>query len=112
MKKVRVSCFTISTDGFGAGPKQDLKNPLGIGGTTLHEWFFPTKTFQKGVLGKDGGASGVDDDIAARGMAGIGAWILGRNMFGPRSGRAGGVTNRRITRPSSSSRTTRGRRWR
>jgi dihydrofolate reductase len=83
VKKVRVSCFTISIDGFGAGPKQDLENPLGVGGTSMHEWFFPTKTFQKTVLGKDGGASGMDDDIAARGMAGLGAWILGRNMFGP-----------------------------
>ena len=82
MSKVRVSCFSLSIDGFGAGPNQSLDNPLGVGGEQLHEWFFPTRTFQK-TFGEDRGATGPDDEIAARGMEGIGAWILGRNMFGP-----------------------------
>ena len=82
--KLRVNCFGVSLDGYGAGPRQDLANPLGIGGMALHDWFFPTRTFQTTVLGKStGGATGVDDDFAVRGMAGLGAWILGRNMFGP-----------------------------
>lgn len=83
MKRLRVESFTISLDGFGAGPDQDLNNPLGIGGTALHGWAMPTRTFQKNVFGKDGGETGVDDDFAARGFHNIGAWILGRNMFGP-----------------------------
>jgi dihydrofolate reductase len=70
-------------DGYIAGPDQSLKNPLGIGGTELHTWAFSTRTFQEKVLGSDGGATGVDDEIAARGFSNIGAWILGRNMFGP-----------------------------
>jgi dihydrofolate reductase len=82
MPKLRVQCFTISLDGYGAGPEQSLKNPLGAGGEALHGWFVPTSTFQA-MLGKDGGTTGPDDDFAARGMANIGAWILGRNMFGP-----------------------------
>jgi dihydrofolate reductase len=81
--KLRVHCFGLSLDGYGAGPEQSLLNPLGAGGMALHEWFFPTRTFQQVVLGKDGGTTGVDNDFAARGMAGLGAWILGRNMFGP-----------------------------
>jgi dihydrofolate reductase len=80
--KLRVHCFSISLDGYGAGPKQDLDDPLGIGGHGLHEWFVGTRTFRR-VQGDDGGATGVDDDFAARGMANLGAWILGRNMFGP-----------------------------
>jgi dihydrofolate reductase len=80
--KLRVHCFSVSLDGFGAGPNQDLENPLGIGGMALHEWVFPTRTFQK-MIGEDGGTTGIDDDFAARGLEGIGAWILGRNMFGP-----------------------------
>jgi dihydrofolate reductase len=83
MSKLRVESFTISLDGFGAGPDQDLNNPLGVGGTELHGWAFATRTFQKNVLGRDGGEAGIDDDIAARGFHNIGAWILGRNMFGP-----------------------------
>ena len=75
--------FAISIDGFGAGPSQDVKNPLGIGGTALHEWALGTRTFQKRLLGKDDGATGPDDDFAARSFENIGAWILGRNMFGP-----------------------------
>lgn len=83
MSKLRVESFTISIDGYGAGPNQSLENPLGVGGTSLHEWAFATRTFQKRVLGGEDGATGVDDDFAARGFRNIGAWILGRNMFGP-----------------------------
>jgi dihydrofolate reductase len=82
MPKVRVHCFSISLDGYGAGPEQSLKNPLGVGGEALHRWFVPTRTFQA-MLGKDGGTTGPDEDFAARSFADIGAWILGRNMFGP-----------------------------
>ena len=82
MGKLGVNCFSVSLDGFGAGPNQDLQNPLGIGGMALHDWLFSTRTFQK-VHGTGGGTTGIDDDFAARGFAGIGAWILGRNMFGP-----------------------------
>lgn len=83
MTRVMVASFSVSLDGYGAGPRQDLENPLGIGGLDLHQWFFPTRTFQKNVLGADGGTTGIDDDFAARGFANVGAWILGRNMFGP-----------------------------
>jgi dihydrofolate reductase len=85
MGKVRVAAFGLSLDGFGAGPRQDLENPLGVGGTRVHEWFFPTRTFQTYVLGKDGtgGTTGVDDAFARRSTENLGAWILGRNMFGP-----------------------------
>ena len=82
MPKLRVHCFAVSLDGFGAGPHQDLKNPLGVGGEALHEWFFPTRTF-RATFGQSGGETGIDDEFAARGFANIGAWILGRNMFGP-----------------------------
>ena len=82
MTKLRVNCFSISLDGYGAGPSQDLANPLGIGGTALHQWFFPTRTFKK-MIGQDGGTTGIDDDFAARGFENVGAWILGRNMFSP-----------------------------
>jgi dihydrofolate reductase len=84
MPKLRVESFTISLDGFGAGPNQDLNNPLGVGGTALHGWAFSTRTFQKAVLGADAGDTGtIDDDFAKRGFTNMGAWILGRNMFGP-----------------------------
>jgi dihydrofolate reductase len=83
MTRVRVESFTISLDGYGAGPNQDLNNPLGVGGTDLHQWLFPTRTFQRALFGKDSGTTGVDDDFAARGFQNVGAWILGRNMFGP-----------------------------
>jgi dihydrofolate reductase len=83
MTMVRVESLTVSLDGYIAGPDQSLENPLGIGGTELHTWAFSTRTFQEKVLGSDGGATGVDDEIAARGFSNIGAWILGRNMFGP-----------------------------
>ena len=80
---IRVNCFAISLDGYGAGPRQELKNPLGVGGEGLHRWFVPTRTFQTMVLGKQQGTTGIDDDYARRGMENLGAWILGRNMFGP-----------------------------
>src|ERR1700682_4987677 len=82
MPKLRVQSFAISLDGYGAGPNQDLANPLGVGGMALHEWVFATRTFQK-MFGGDGGVTGIDDDFAARGFLNIGAWILGRNTFGP-----------------------------
>lgn len=82
MTKVRVESFTISLDGYGAGPNQDINNPLGVGGKDLHQWFVPTNTFRR-THGAGEGTTGVDDDIAARGFKNIGAWILGRNMFGP-----------------------------
>ena len=83
MTRVRVECFTISLDGYGAGPNQDLANPLGVGGPDLHQWLVSTRTFQQTLFGADGGTTGIDDDFAARGFQNIGAWILGRNMFGP-----------------------------
>jgi dihydrofolate reductase len=82
MSKLRVACFSVSADGYGAGPDQSLENPLGVGGETLHEWFFPTRTF-RAMLGQAGGSTGVDDAFAVAGFANVGAWILGRNMFGP-----------------------------
>lgn len=82
MSKLRVLSFTISIDGYGAGPDQDLHNPLGVGGPELMEWFFHTRAWRK-MHGYDDGESGQDDEIAGQGFAGIGAWILGRNMFGP-----------------------------
>jgi len=83
MQKLRVESFSISVDGFGAGPNQNLENPLGVGGEELAQWFFPTKTFQQNVLGKSDGTSGVDNEFAEKGFKNIGAWILGRNMFSP-----------------------------
>ena len=82
MTKLRVSSFAVSLDGFGAGPKQDLENPIGVGGVALMDWFFPTRTWQH-MHGNEGGETGIDNDMAEQGMEGIGAWILGRNMFGP-----------------------------
>ena len=79
---VRVNSFAISIDGFGAGPDQSLENPLGVGGRQMHDWFFPTATFQK-MFGNDDGTTGLDNDFAASGMSNVGAWILGRNMFAP-----------------------------
>ena len=86
MQKLRVASFSISVDGFGAGPDQSLEHPLGVDGQLLHQWFFPTKTFQKNVLGKEGGTTGVDNEFAEKGFENIGAWILGRNMFSPYRG--------------------------
>jgi dihydrofolate reductase len=83
--RVRVAGFSLSIDGFGAGPEQSLENPLGRRGPELHAWAFPTRTFQA-MFGQAGGTEGVDDDYARRAMAGFGAFILGRNMFGPGRG--------------------------
>ncbi len=82
MAKVKVAAFSISLDGFAAGPRQDLQNPLGVRGPELHQWFFPTAAFKK-MHGQSGGSTGVDNDMAARSFDNLGAWILGRNMFGP-----------------------------
>jgi dihydrofolate reductase len=86
MSQLRVESFTISLDGFGAGPNQSLENPLGVGGPDLHQWLLPTRTLQQTLFGADGGTTGVDDDFAARGFKNVGAWILGRNMFDPKRG--------------------------
>ena len=83
MTQLRVESFTISLDGYGAGPNQDIENPLGVGGTELHRWALPTRTFQRALFGADDGTTGIDEDFAARGFRNIGAWILGRNMFSP-----------------------------
>ncbi len=82
MSKLKVQAFSVSIDGYGAGPRQSLEDPLGVGGLSLHQWSFQTRTFQQ-MHGGDGGSLGVDDDFARRSFAGNGAWILGRNMFGP-----------------------------
>ena len=82
MSKLRVQSFAISIDGYGAGPNQDLQNPLGVGGPELMEWFFHTRVWRQ-MHGQDDGETGVDNAMAEQGFAGIGAWILGRNMFGP-----------------------------
>jgi dihydrofolate reductase len=82
MSKVKVAAFSISIDGFGAGPRQDLRNPLGVRGLELHAWFYPTEAFKK-VHGESGGSKGADNDVAVESFENIGAWILGRNMFGP-----------------------------
>ncbi|MEO5881493.1 MAG: dihydrofolate reductase family protein [Caldimonas sp.] len=82
MSRLRINCFAVSADGFGAGPAQSIDNPLGIGGMALHEWVLPTRTFQK-MHGSGDGSTGVDEEFAAAGFANVGAWILGRNMFGP-----------------------------
>ena len=108
MTKVRVAGFSISLDGFGAGPEQSLENPLGKRGMELHRWLFGTRMFQA-MIGKDGGSDGVDQAYAHHSMDGFGAFILGRNMFGPIRGHvagreleeAGGATIRPITRRPS-----------
>lgn len=82
MTKLRVHSFSISLDGYGAGPNQSRDNPLGVGGEEMHEWRFPTRTFAA-MQGSAAGELGMDDDFEARGLTNIGAWILGRNMFGP-----------------------------
>jgi dihydrofolate reductase len=85
MTKLRVDSFSISLDGYGAGPNQSFDNPLGVGGESLHDWFVVTRSFHQ-VAGQDGGETGVDDDFAARGAENLGAFIMGRNMFGPPQG--------------------------
>jgi dihydrofolate reductase len=82
MSKVRVAAFSVSLDGFGAGPRQDLENPLGVGMGAAFGWFFATDVFKK-MHKKDGGQRGIDNDFALRAFENVGAWILGRNMFGP-----------------------------
>lgn len=82
MSKLRVQSFALSLDGYGAGPRQDLENPLGVGGPELMEWFFPTRLWQS-MQGGEGGETGIDHSMAEEGFKNIGAWILGRNMFGP-----------------------------
>jgi dihydrofolate reductase len=82
MSKLRVGAFSISLDGFGAGPDQTPEEPLGVGGEALHDWFVPTRTFNR-VAGREGGTTGIDDQFAARVTGNVGAWIMGRNMFGP-----------------------------
>lgn len=87
MGRIRVAAFSISLDGFGAGPRQDLEHPLGVGGEQVHRWVFGTRTFQRiHGGGGEGGAAGVDDDFAARSFEGVRAWVLGRNMFAPSRG--------------------------
>jgi dihydrofolate reductase len=82
MSRVRVESFTISLDGYGAGPDQSFDNPLGVGGEDLHDWVVATRSWRQ-MHKKEGGASGIDDDFAARAGKNVGAWIMGRNMFGP-----------------------------
>jgi dihydrofolate reductase len=82
MPKLLVRSFAMSLDGYSAGPNQDLQNPLGVGGFALMEWFFPTLAFRT-MHGQPGGETGIDNQFAEQGFVGIGAWILGRNMFGP-----------------------------
>lgn len=82
MSRLRVNSFTLSLDGYGAGPAQSLQNPLGVGGEALHEWAFATRRFQD-MFGGEGGGTGLDNDFVERGFDNVGAWILGRNMFGP-----------------------------
>ena len=90
MSRLRVHGFGISIDGYGAGPAQDLANPMGVGGMALHQWVLGTKTFRKiagdfagSLIGDQAGRGGTDDEFAARGFENLGAWIMGRNMFGP-----------------------------
>jgi dihydrofolate reductase len=82
MTRVRVESFSISLDGYGAGPNQGVDNPLGVGGEALHDWVVSARAWRQ-MHGKEGGTTGIDDDFAARGTKNVGAWILGRNMFGP-----------------------------
>ena len=82
MSRLRVNSFSVSLDGYGAGVSQNLQQPLGIGGETLHHWMFGTRMFRE-LFGGQGGSAGVDDEFARRGFTNVGAWILGRNMFGP-----------------------------
>ena len=83
--KVKVLCFSVSLDGFSAGPDQDLDHQLGVGGPEIFQWFFPTRFFKKmhGAQEGEGGETGIDNQMAERSFDNMGAWILGRNMFGP-----------------------------
>ncbi|MGQ0805684.1 MAG: dihydrofolate reductase family protein [Actinomycetota bacterium] len=82
MAKLRVHNFSVSLDGYAAGPDQSVGHPLGVGGNRLHEWMFPTRMWHQ-MVGEDGGDEGLDNDFAVRGDVGVGATIMGRNMFGP-----------------------------
>lgn len=82
MGKVKVIGFSVSLDGFGAGPNQDMDNPIGIRGHEVHNWMFPTRAFQK-MIGKDGGTEGIENALIENSFENVGAWIMGRNMFGP-----------------------------
>lgn len=82
MPKLCVQSFAVSLDGYGAGPRQSLDHPLGVGGPELMEWFFPTRLWRS-MNGSEGGEAGIDNTVAEEGFKNIGAWILGRNMFGP-----------------------------
>ena len=120
MSRLRVNAFAISIDGYGAGPGQSLDNPMGVGGMALHQWVLGTRTFQKmhadfagSLIGDEVARADVDDAFAARGFENLGAWIMGRNMFGPMrgpglttAGRDGGAPTRPTTCPSSCSPTT------
>ena len=81
--KIKVLCFGVSLDGYSAGHSQDVNNPLGVGGPALMEWFFPTRVFQQMHGASGSGETGIDNQMAERAFDNIGAWILGRNMFGP-----------------------------
>lgn len=83
MSKLRVQSFAISIDGYSAGPNQSLQNPLGVNGPELMQWFFHTREWKKNHEGKEGGETGIDNKMAEQSFVGVGAWILGRNMFGP-----------------------------
>jgi len=83
VSKVRVHGFSVSLDGYGAGPDQSRDEPLGRGGGSLHDWLIATRTFQQMQRSPKPGTSGRDDELAARGFENLGAWIMGRNMFGP-----------------------------
>ena len=82
MSKLRVNSFSVSLDGYGAGPNQSVQEPLGVGGESVHRWMFGTRTFRQ-LYGNGEGSTGIDDEFAQRGFANVGSWILGRNMFGP-----------------------------
>ena len=82
MSRLLVRNFSISLDGYAAGPHQDLDNPLGVGGTQLHEWLFATRSGSQ-MIGREGGSEGLDDDFFSERESGVGATIMGRNMFGP-----------------------------
>ena len=84
MSQLRVHALSMSLDGYVAGPDQSLEDPLGVGGERLHEWMFETRTWPPDASASAGGIDGVDDDaFARRGFEGIGATVMGRNMFGP-----------------------------
>jgi dihydrofolate reductase len=82
MSRLRVHCLSMSLDGYVAGPHQSLEEPIGLGGEGLHAWMFECRTWRE-MTGQAGGTEGVDDGFMAVGFDGIGATVMGRNMFGP-----------------------------